>query len=312
MRKFAIEIFVFFSLLILTINLLYRINKPIRLKVIEKLKGKIEIVNLGTSHGWDFDYSKCTLTGMNFNISGNTMFYDLQNYRFLNENGYLAKNAIVIIPVSYFVFGLDENRTDGKVNDSFVNQFYDYLPPKYIYSYSFKKEIELYIHKVQQNFHLLIEKKDKKINKPKEANTQEINNESMAEKLEELAIKRVQRHLELSEYSSESKNMEYMETLINEILAANHQVILVTTPYYCAYNRNFGEEWLEKKYFSKMNHLVSKFGISYLDYSHDKRISYSPELFNDSDHLNKKGKQIFNKIFFEDIALLLNDTIAQQ
>lgn len=311
MRKFVLEVFAFFILLILTINVLYRINKPYRLKRLEELKGKIEIVNLGTSHGWDFEYSRSPLIGMNFNISGNTLFYDLQNHRFLSEGGYLADKAIVIIPVSYFVFGLDENRTDGKVGDSFANQFYEYLPRKSIYSYSLKKEIELYIYKVQKNFQRLIDKKNKKNNTPNQAHVQE-NNELKAKRLEELADKRVKRHLELSKYASESKNMEYLEILISEILAADHQVVLVTTPYYCAYTENFGKEWLDKNYFARMNHLAVKFNIAYLDYSNDKRFVYSPDLFSDSDHLNPKGREIFNEIFFEDIAEIIDETKTQQ
>ena len=144
MKKFILEFSALLALVFLTGLLLYRIDipSPIARKIHAFDKTKFEIINLGTSHGGNFDYSESALHGESFNREGNTLFYDLQNYIYLNKNKFLSKDAIVIIPVSYYVFGLDENRTD-RPNDSFVNDFYYYLPKEQIFSYSEQKRRNL-------------------------------------------------------------------------------------------------------------------------------------------------------------------------
>ena len=42
------------------------------------------------------------------------------------------------------------------------------------------------------------------------------------------------------------------------------------------------------------------FGVPYLDYSHDERFVYSPELFIDADHLTSAGSEMFMQIVFAD------------
>lgn len=314
MRRFALEIFTFLVLTVLTVGVLSRVQPSFRLKKLSSLKGELEVVNLGTSHGWDFEYANAPLNGMNFNISGNTVYYDLQNFRYLSENGYLADNAIIILPVSYFVFGLDENRTDGGVGDAFANQFYEYLPRKYIFNYSLKKDMTLAVHRIQEdllrfmgridlmNPSVRIERKNAAEVPGRQAQAEERSQKTKEQRLLEIAEKRAERHKKLSQYVPEEQNLAYVETLIREIKAANHRVVLVTTPYTSAYNGFFTDQWLEETYYSKMRALAAKYNVPWLDYSHDPRFSSHTELFQDSDHLNPEGKRIFNEIFFNDLA----------
>lgn len=298
------------SLITVTIFLAYPKENHWRIRLLEKRKGKLNIINLGTSHGSDFSYDKSGLTGMHFNFPGNTLFYDLHNYLFIKENNYLVDNGVVVIPVSYFAFGLDENRTDGNVGEAFANKFYDYLPSEHIYNYSVKKDVKLSIYKLQEAFDKVIQtkKEQKHVKKQKHiknAPTQKPDRESIIKKLNQHAKRRAKRHKMLSNFSSEAQNMAYLERLLKEIKDANHQPVLVTTPYYNAYNKNFGKDWLNENYFSKMHDLATKYDVLYLDYSHDDRFTNKPGLYNNSDHLNEKGKQLFSTIFLDDISLLL-------
>lgn len=331
MKRFIIEILVLFVLIVLTGRILYQTNKPFEIRRLESIKKKLEIVNLGTSHGWNIDYAETKLYGTNFNIAANTLYYDLQNYKYLYKNGYLADDAIIIIPVSYFVFGLTENRTDRLPDDSYVNKFYNYLPPGYLYSYSPEKDIELVVFKVQENFDLFVsslkmdeekvkEEKNKKPDKPKIADKKKKKNAENSkvvdqdekllkeiERMKKRAARAAKHHKELSEFSSEEKNVKYLDQLLKEIKQNNQQAVLITTPYYHAYNEQFGEEWFEKNYYPKMHRLSLEYNIPYLDYSDDERFAFNVKLFGDSDHMNDKGKKAFSRVLFNDLAKELNN-----
>jgi len=227
---------------------------------------------------------------MKFNKEGNTLYYDLQNYLYLNEMNKLSENAIIILPISYFVFGLDENRLDRLPDQSFVNEFYHYLPSEQIFSYSKTKKRNLLIYTIQRNFKNLFNSKDKKINK----NVSE-------EKLINHARDRVINHKRLSNYCYKEKNMVYINSLIESILKNGHKPILISSPYHYSYNKNFDQDWLKNNYFSIVQKLSKKFDIPYIDYSHDERFSNNSLYFYNSDHLNNLGRKKFSKIVFNEI-----------
>ncbi len=292
MKKFIIETIIAITLIYISGLFLYRIYIPSSIaNRIHNIEQKLEIINLGTSHGNDFDYTNCLLNGGNINREGNTLYYDLQNYIFLNKKNYLSKDAIILIPVSYFVFGLDENRTDRLPDDSFVNDFYYYLPKEQIFSYSKEKKVSLTILNIQENFYnLFIKSKNIK-------NRGHITDST----LKKHAFRRVKNHKKLNGYSSKQKNLYYLESLIKEIIKNKHIPILVSTPYHYSYNENFGKEWLNDNYFNIMKGTSTKYNIPYLDYSHDNRFCFKTDYFHNSDHLNKLGKKMFSSVVFYDI-----------
>ncbi|WP_435624054.1 hypothetical protein [Flagellimonas sp.] len=293
MKKFVLECIAATILIGLTGMALYKINRPFILKKINRINDKLEIVNLGTSHGDDFEYSDCSLIGQSVNREGNTLYYDLQNYIFLKEGDYLENNAIVVIPVSYHSFGLDENRTDRLPDDSFVNDFYSYLPEKQIFSYSREKDKNLILLRIQENFGKLTLSAMRRLSL--------MTSSPVKNNIESNASKRANHHKRLGTYSSPDKNLKYLDSLISKILADGNFPVLVTTPYHYAYNENMGVEWLDKNYFDIMKKFSSKFDITYLDYSHDRRFSTKSEYFLDPDHLNEAGKRVFNAVFCDDI-----------
>lgn len=300
MKKFILEITIAITLIYMSGFLLYRIDIPFGIaKRIHNIEEKIEIVNLGTSHGSAFDYTDCTLNGKKIYRAGNTLYYDLQNYIFLCNKNYLSKDAIVIIPISYYVFGLDENRTDLFPDDSFVNDFYYYLPKEQIFSYSEDKKASLTVLTIQENFYKLIKSKIIK-------NSRDIT--VTDSELKKHAIARVKYHKKLSGYSSKQKNQNYLESLIKEVIKNKHIPILVSTPYHYSYNEGFGKKWLNENYFNIMKNLSTKYNITYLDYSHDNRLCFKTDYFSDSDHLNKEGSRIFSSIIFHDLQKKITRT----
>jgi len=121
--------------------------------------------------------------------------------------------------------------------------------------------------------------------------------------LKEHANNRVIKHKRLARYSSKQKNLDYLETLIIDIIKNKHLPILVTTPYHDSCNNNFVKEWLDKNYFNIMNDLGVRYNIDYLDYSHDNRFCLNDNYFYNSDHLNSEGRNIFSSVIFHDINL---------
>ena len=295
MKKFILETSIVIILICVSGFFLHQLDAPSQLaNRINTIDSKLEMINLGSSHGNNFDYSNCVLKGERINKEGNTLYYDLQNYIYLNKKKYLSKNAIVIIPVSYYVFGLDENRTDRSPDDSFVNDYYYYLPEEQIFSYSEKKKSSLMIFTIQKNFHNLIES----VNIIKEKKSTNLS-------LKEHANSRVINHKRLAGYSSKQKNIDYLESLIKEIYKNKHLPILVTTPYHSSYNNNFGKKWLDENYFNFIKYLKERYNLSYFDYSHDVRFCFNDNYFYNSDHLNNKGKSVFSSIIFDDIEEVL-------
>jgi hypothetical protein len=297
MKRFLIEVISAVCLIFMAGFLFYRTNIPSSIsKRIQKTEEKLEIINLGTSHGSNFDYRDCALNGLRINKAANTVYYDLQNYLYLNNQNYLSEDALIIIPVSYFAFGLDENRSDRYPNKSFVNEYYYYLPTDQIFSFSMDKKVRLTILNIQDNFQDLIESEEVQIKKKKKP----INITDST--LNSQAISRVKHHRKLGEFSSQ-KSYRYLETLIEEIISNNHTPILVATPYHYSYNENFGKDWLNIHYFSIMKDLSVKYNITYLDYSHDERLVCETNYFANSDHLNPEGRKVFSSILFNDLGI---------
>ncbi len=99
----------------------------------------------------------------------------------------------------------------------------------------------------------------------------------------------------------------YLEELILDAKESGFNPVLVTVPYYEAYNQGFDSDWLKKQYFERLNRFGNKLGVPYLDYSHDERFTKNEGLFKDSDHLNEAGKEMFSELVLEDINVRLSE-----
>lgn len=305
MKKFLFEIVLLFILVAISINHIDGLNRSPRVKYILDITENLDIVNFGTSHGQNFHYSGLNIHGKPINRGGNTLYYDLQNYKFIKNR--LSDGAIILLPISYFAFGLDENRADNGVDNPFVNEFYEYLPRKSIYSYSEKRAISLKVNRIQKNFRNLFPKEvkkkktPKKVAKKKESPTDTISHEQM---LKDFAIKRVVHHKKIGTFTTPEKNVNYLKMLIADAKQAGFKPILVTVPYYREYTDRFGADWMAENYNQYMSQISSEYNIPYLDYRSDPRFSNTPELFANSDHLNKQGIAEFNIILREDLIKL--------
>jgi hypothetical protein len=324
MKKFITQCIILFSAIGLSLYYLHytwesprfpkmedkRINQ---MKNAISLNKKYDFIITGTSHAWGIDENINNLKGERFNKEGSTLYYDLQKYLFLKSC--LNDSAIIILPISYFAFGTDENRTDRGKDNSFENEFYSYLPRTQIYNYSLAKEFRIIKKKCQDIFFSTSTKmfsKKKKSKKPKKiakAKKEIVQDSTVALKWHTTHIKshakiRIKQHIKIGEYSDAAPNIAYLSRLIEDAKKSGYRPIMVTVPYHNEYNNLFQKDWLEKKFYQHIYPIKTKYDIPYLDYSSHGSISKKYELFKDSDHLNRTGMDSFNFIFHEDLRKL--------
>lgn len=303
-----------------TLVYLHDINIPYSYyvqKITDQSK-KYDVIVLGTSHAWSFDHNINHLVGEHFNKEGNSIYYDLQNYLYLKEQ--LNPNALIILPISYFSFGIDENRTDRGINNSYVNIFYKYLPNEKIYNYSSGKRFQLYVDQVKENTFqkakLLTTKKQAKnpkkkapkIKNPTSIKPPEIDSSIIKRRrlnyIKQHSEIRVKDHLEQSVFITPEKNIEYLSLLIEDAQKSGYRPILVTSPYHEEYTSKFDKDWVEDHFYQHLRFITKKHHIPHLDYSSRKDLNLDDMHFTDSDHLSDEGIIIFNKIFQKDLKSL--------
>ena len=301
MKKFLFEIAVLLILLLFAFYILDSGEKSPGAERFNKIAEKLDIITLGNSHGGSLTYGMLNLKGASFNRAGNTLYYDQQNYNYLKRH--LSDSAIIILPISYFSFGLEENRVDRGIVNPFVNEFYEYLPPNSILGYSIKKDVSLKINRIQKKFNALFHSKKKKKPKKKKKQVAPGNTDPIAA-LKKSATSASAHHKKIFGYGIPSRNVKYLTDLIAEAKKNGYRPILLTTPYYQAYNDSFDEAWLKENYYRYLDSISTAYKTIYLDYGQDSLFSTKPTLFKNADHLNAKGKKEFSEKLFLDLAAL--------
>ncbi len=268
------------------------------LKKFDQLEGSYDIVNLGNSHGASFDYTSHKINGKGFNKASNTFYYDWQNYKYIKP--YIKPGGTIILPVSYFAFGTDENRTDKGLKNSFVHDFYFYLPKESIYDYSHRRKFSIIIHRIKTNFSNNIGQ----LFGGKNVYKVDWRTDQTKKELDIHAIGKVQKHRQHAIYASPEKNVTLLSRIIEDAAKSGFEVILVTVPFYEAYANGFEPDWLEEHFYQYLNPVKEKYQVPHLDYSNDLRFSTDPSFFHNSDHLNLKGQTHFSRVFFKELGTL--------
>ncbi len=303
MRKFLLEITILVFLLLSVMYLLDTGEKSPGAMRFEKISKKLDIVTLGNSHGGGYKFGSLKLRGGVFNRAGNTIYYDLQNYKYLKTH--LSDSAIIILPISFFSFGLEENRVDRGTINPFVNEFYEYLPSTSILGYSIKKDLSLRINRIQKKveFPEIIDKKKKKKKKPKKKkNPVEPTIDQKIKALNKSAKSASKHHKKIFGFGESSRNITYLSELISDAQKNGFRPVLITTPYYQAYNDSYDSAWLKENYYRHIDSISTAYKTIYIDYSHDSIFSSDPHNFKNSDHLSAIGKKKFSEVLFRDLA----------
>lgn len=267
-----------------------------------------DIINFGNSHGSAFHYKVFGVKGKNAFANGNSAYYFNELYKFYKED--LNKGAVVVIPLSYFSFGVESGFDEGS---PFNNKFYHFLPAKSVRNYSLSKHVDLINDAIIENSKTILKgetfKKENVLIKtdsifsfkpfgytkfsglPPKINKDRSKEANRVSKAQKKAFNK----------DNIDKNITYLSNLIEDALENGFNPVLVTTPYSVPYNNSFDQKWLNENFYENVTFLKKKYNIPYFDYSKEtkfKDISY----FKDCHHLNVYGRTSITKLFLSDLV----------
>lgn len=256
----------------------------------------LQLVNLGSSHGeWAFDYDATPgVRGFNMALSSQDFYYDFQVLK--RYRGHLAEDGVVLIPVSYFSFGINEG------DMGFDYRYYGILPysaikghnPVDYMKYRWCPLLFTGPRGVKSLF-----KDDQLIIDPARNLTE---NQYPSREVEAVGQGRAEYHIGIMDHpeADQDYNISRMEKLVDYCVEEGLKPVLVTTPYTDYYNRHFqGAPYAG--FLRTIHDVIGSRDVPYLDYSHDGRFCYDIGLFLDSDHLNLTGRLLFTRTVVEDL-----------
>lgn len=261
---------------------------------------EVQIGNLGSSHGlYDFNYDALTQRGCQcFNFANTSQSYNY-DYALLKEyGGYLTKDSILFIPVSYFSFN-DEVVNDTE-REAMSIRYYHCLSPENIPDY------DLYTDIVTNKFPILSAGEDilklfPKLNLSLIAFAAEdaIDEAAFANRAKE----RYSRHFDNKEEYFMPERIENLYEII--AYCKEHEItpVLITTPFSKYYRDLVSEEFL-REFEDVITGIANDTGVNYYDYSYDARFRDNLAYFMDADHLNDEGAAYFIEILMEEVPEL--------
>ncbi len=261
---------------------------------------EVQIGNLGSSHGlYDFNYDALTQRGCQcFNFANTSQSYNY-DYALLKEyGGYLTKDSILFIPVSYFSFN-DEVVNDTE-REAMSIRYYHCLSPENIPDY------DLYTDIVTNKFPILSAGEDilklfPKLNLSLIAFAAEdaIDEAAFANRAKE----RYSRHFDNKEEYFMPERIENLYEII--AYCKEHEItpVLITTPFSKYYRDLVSEEFL-REFEDVITGIANDTGVNYYDYSYDARFRDNLAYFMDADHLNDEGAAYFMEILMEEVPEL--------
>jgi hypothetical protein len=272
-----------------------------KIDILRRENKKLEIVNFGTSHGYVFKYNFCNLKGIGLNKPANTIYYDLQNYKYIVQNNILKDSAVIVFPISYFSFVVNENRSDLKNSSNFNNDYYFYLDNNQIWDFSYSRKFLCSLLVIQENFRSLT------IGESKKKWFEIDNNKASLEWHSKVTGNKFIQYLENTEKTEleeiKSRNFQYLIDIVELAKKKNHRIIFVTVPYYGQLLENIGYENLEKNYYLFINKILVKYDdIKYYNYSNFFDGS-ELTVWQNSDHVSDEGADIFSKFFFNQLNM---------
>lgn len=310
MRKFILTILgyaLIICFIVVCVNRGYKSLVHDEATKFENVPEKIQICNLGSSHGlYGYNYEKICdeYTCFNFGLESQYLSYD---YRILtNYQNRLKDDTVVFITVSYFSF-FGEAETEEDNFDSKNQRYYKFLPRELIKQYDWSTDFYAAKCPALADYETLI-----RVFLGQGRETMDLWWEQTVEqdKAEGGARAAYCRHVVEGKVDAEGKriyNWEEIEALYDIIaLCKEHDAVpvLVTTPYLEEYTKAIqeGSPDFYADFYDVIDQITGDTNTLYYDYAFDKRFSHEYSLFLDSDHLNKEGAAVFVDILMEEVV----------
>lgn len=269
----------------------------------DSLPDNLQIVNLGSNHPkFGFDYTNTGVRGANLAVGSQTFEYD---FAVLRKNvSHLASKAVVVFPICLQKFFLFRQK-----NRNVHIKYYTFLEPSDIVDYSQKEKImeidfPLFRHPKRLRYLLKDTRKDNRL----EWSDNPIRAEAELEKDADFWIDCWNREFEINIPSLDisEKNRDDIAhniRLVKEMIrwCKDHDLnpVIAILPVTKYLSSRFSEEYLQTHVYRYINE-SAKAGAPIMNYLKDDRFTDS-SLYINSFFFNKKGREVFTKVFIEDL-----------
>lgn len=285
-------------------------------KKFQNMPEKIQICNFGSSHGlYGFCYDKIQQQYgcFNFALSSQMLSYDARIFEAYQDR--IQKGAAVFLPVSYFsLYGKAEELAGDF--ESKNRRYYKILPKEKVKDYHLETDIYVRIFPVLSAYENILKTALQAARGNRESVMEEWDKKASDIPLLENARAAAERHVitdKLDESGNRICNQEEISALYR--LAAlcresGARPVIVTTPFLKEYQDAVREAdtSFQEDFYRLMEEIAESTGAEYYDYSSDERFAGHPELFMDSDHLNKAGAEQFVEILVKEVIAYEPDT----
>lgn len=312
MRNFIIKIIsaiVILAIIVIGMNKLYiHMDKkdPDYTRKFRSIPNEIQICNTGSSHGlYGFYYEDLALdyNSFNFGLQSQSLLYDKRILEYYQDN--LAEDAVVFIPVSYFVlYGQAENLDSDFISKN--QRYYKILPRKLITDYDAKTAI-LQKYPILSSYENIANVfLGRSVATTSSWETQTADDIDLSVDVEAAYNRHIVRN-KFDENGNRIINYDNLNSLYEIIELCNEievRPVLVTTPFLREYTDAIqkGAPEFFDEFYELLDDVIRKTGVEYYDYSKDERFLDDHSLFMNGDHLNKSGATYFSKILLEEIV----------
>ncbi len=263
----------------------------------------IEVANLGSSHAaYGLYYEDIEeITGFNFALPGQSLYYDLKMLERFGDR--LAEGCTVVIPLSYFSFDQQagyhvENRwyykllgyntvTGHRITDYVRLGLWPFLSASFNAKFLVKDKdrIEFDIYWIYAFFGIELKEDEPK-------GWRQSARDALA-----------YYHRITGQGENVGFNMACLDGIIAYCESNGLKPVLITTPVTKYYYNVFPEE-IREEFYARVKEVRERYGIPYIDYSRDKRLTNNLSMFGDSNHLNDNGRRVFTKVLLSDLGLI--------
>ena len=256
----------------------------------------ITLANVGTSHGlYGLKYDVVPeINAWNFALSSQPYFYD---YAMLNKYiDHFEKDAIVIIPISYF-------QVTGQVDCAkFRSRYYRLLAKNEMEYWTLKEYIaycKFPIISAKMNILKTVRDFSKEQMSPYYGRIKHLEGEN----LYKYCVEKHKGWVNLYKENAYCENSIAISKIIDFCYAHNLRPVLITAPITDVLNNIYAtDETFFPTFYRFSSDLQKKYpDLQYLDYSHNNDFSSNHELFADGDHLNNFGAEKFTKTLISDL-----------
>ena len=279
-------------------------------KFSRKIPFNLKVINVGSwSSYYAFDYSKTGISGANWAIGPQTLWYDFQVIK--NYHSYLSNGAHIILPLcplSFYIVNYSDPQNDEK--------YHSFLHPILISNYSPKIKSKMVLfHKLpllvypKGIIRLIKDCSKKPWLKYNELNHEEMKmdaNKWMKSWTKQFSIENLEYPFSDELIKNREENISILKELIQFCQERDLNPVFVLPPISKELLELFPKSFCEQHINENIYRVIGNKKITYLNYWGNKELS-NPQFYFNSFCLNQLGREFFTKKVLSDIGLIITN-----